>query len=1407
MALASGASHPEIADDPTLDAAARAWLAAFRWPWVGRALRCRTARCGGRCGGRRGGRLAVALAGLAVLVAPSPAQRAEAQEDWSLTRPRRSGSAAPGGRRARRPRRGLRRRPGRARSQPPAAARAPSASSTERTRVLIARYSRIVEADPRESFAFSRLLDLYRERDGTLEPYASALEARLTEADSYAPHMLLGHIERARGRLERAGELYRAAVALRPDAYAPPLSLARVERAASRYPGARQLYDRVLALVRAGPLREEVLREAAELALSMDDLDAAQGYFRQLAGRDVYSRTAFARALVEGQHYPRAVEEYQRIVRSLRGDRRVLPPILVRLAQAQSEAGSSDEALQTLHRASRLAGRDAAIRAEIDEALLRISRGSDRLAALAERLRSAAGMGRKRFELLGRVEEELGRHDAALAAFRRALRVRPGHIDARVRMVRLLLTVGRLDEAVREYRQLVRVAPREPRFLLELAQLLRQTDRGDEALALLRQAQRRHPRDPDLHQRIAEVYRRWGEDRLADEAVARLARIDPTNPSHLVALGTAQFAAGRRAAALATWRRLVRIGPDPGRALAMLGGVLADHDLLAEAASAYEEAVRLRPNDIDIARSYATLLERRRQPRAAETQWQSVLRLGDGTARREARRRLVGIWQRTGRLAAKLVELAARFGAGDAGAGRQLAEAYRRSRPPRTAEAERVLSALAELEPGDLDSLRALAQLKQQRGDLDGAIRVLRSLRDADPRRAGRYLRQMADHALALYRDDDALRYAEEAVEQNPEDASAHRRLGDLHRARQQAERAAECYQRALALNERLYPVYLQLAEIHLAAGRVAEADRRYRSLLRLTPDDDLAARAARASIQIHLGAGTLRDLEAELLGLAIDRPQRPVFRRLVVELYEAYAGRLVALAQGGGPVDSALPPSVQAARNELRALGQRAIKPLLEALSDSDPAQRRVALRLLGPLGNRSAAAPLLSLAENRTLDRTVRMEALLAAGTLAEEGLADRLFRLTSDQDSQVSALAAWGLSRLGSAAAFRHLRGVAANRTRAAAYAMLGVGFSSDPSRVDLLLSAANRQTGETMRAAIAYALGAAGDRRGASFLLDAVYGHERLTARVAVWALGRLGGAEARRGLARALFDPDRALSFAAARAFATESRPVGVEALIPPLLYESPANYLERVTGGASPAPFDLAPLVPALLGAASAGLRASVPEARAVLEALSNRPDGIGAGPLTTDESGLVGRSEGARAREAALAELRRGLLQPLLRAAARPEPAVRRGAIPLLARLYRTDASLAQLEAALSSSADQKLALLGLSASHRPLPEALSPSVAGIARVHADWSVRLLAVRALAQGRDAVARHALRRAVESDPYAFVREAAAQALGRSGDGPDASALERVRLRDDEPRVRRAAADARASILARIGRER
>ena len=1270
-------------------------------------------------------------------------------------------------------------------SEDPAPLTSPDA---ERTGVLITRYRSVLANDPKRGFAYQRMSDLFRERDGSLEGLRDELRAEVArDPEAYAARVLLGHVLIDLGRPDEARASYESALSLRPNDPTPRVALGALLRQ-SDPTRARALYEEALERTRDDEARSELLRELGELALDAEDYDGARRHFDRLGGGaagTVFLKTELARALVARRRFDRAIAEYERVLAALRGDNRVLPPVLRELAEVQLEAARMDDAIATIDRAMRIAGPSSGVRRELLDVLVEAHRRGERLPELAARLASARDF--DSVDLLGRVHDELGDADAALEAYRRALRLDPRSVDTRVRLVRLLSRSGRLDDVVGEYRELVRVAPRESRFVVELAQLLMQTGQREEALRLAAQTGLRGARDASVQRALAELYAGWGEDELATRALAALVRLEPRDPAHLVALGEQQLAEGDEAAALATWRRIVA-GEARGEDHATLAAVLADHDFLDEAEARWRDAVRADASRVEWVRGLAAVLERprtserpdqrRTRDEEAVRQWQRVLEIArEEGARREARQRIVGVWARRSELPSKIRDWRVRFDATppDVEAGRYLAEAYLRQRPRAAEEAETVLRRITELEPGDVESLKALERAHTARGDLAGAIDVLRRLVAADPRHAASYLQRMASHAHALYRDSEAVEFAAAAVERAPDDAEGHRRLGELHRQRQDVERAIRSYTRALELDDRLFATYFDLAELHLARGEAAEAARLYRVVLRTCPDDDFVARAGRGALQVHLGSGDLEELERDLLPLALAHARRPIFRRLVVELYDSWVPELARIAASGGDAGTA-------ASEELRRVASRSLKPLLEALADPSPAQRRIAVDVLGRLESPNAAGPLLASAEATDGPIELRTRALLAAGAVAPASFAPRLVALAKGPERRLREAAAWGLARIAEGPAIEALRGLLDEGDPGVrAYASLGLGRARDSRSAARLELSLREDRSPIVQAASAWALGRLGDRSHVPALTIALR-RGGLVSRAAARALGQLAREDERAvdALVRALFDPDVELRDAVAAALrdgqASDAMP------IPTGGAQSYVDDRTRATAETAPS---LAPLRPALVAAATEALHGPLERVLAALDVLAPTPgldSPLGLGALT---AGLSSHPPSVResVREE-LDALAAALAPELLALASHPSEDVR---ARIASRVGRFEGS-AGAEALTRLVGDDdgtvaRRALESVGGSHAD-HAALVTQIEQLARDHAAWSIRLAAVEALA--RTGRGRATLERALTEDDYAFVREAAARGLVTLGASADA--LEPA-SRDPEPRVR------------------
>jgi tetratricopeptide (TPR) repeat protein len=333
--------------------------------------------------------------------------------------------------------------------------------------------------------------------------------------------------------------------------------------------------------------------------------------------------------------------------------------------------------------------------------------------------------------------------------------------------------------------------------------------------------------------------------------------------------------------------------------------------------------------------------------------WEDLLKNAktDVNLAREARTHIVNVWSVQKELPNRVAPLKQRFEADppDLEAGRLLAEVQRKL--GKLVDSEATLRSIVTKDPGDEASLLALERVLVQQQNLTGAIDVLQKLADRNDKAARQYYQRMAQYAAELYRDDDAIKYAAKAVELSPEDASGHQKLGDMYRKRQDFEKAIAEYRQAITRNDRLYPVYFDLAELLLGTGETQEADRLFRRVLRSSLDEELVARAARMSMQINLGKNDLESLERELLPVAVGNPNKPIYRRLLVELYGAMTLPLIQKVRHGED-----PAAATAARQQLAAIGSRGLKPLLDALADDRDSQQRVAIEVLAYVANKSA-------------------------------------------------------------------------------------------------------------------------------------------------------------------------------------------------------------------------------------------------------------------------------------------------------------------------------------------------------------------------------------------------------------------------------------------------------------------
>lgn len=1220
------------------------------------------------------------------------------------------------------------------------------------------RWVTLALARPVDGPMFTRLVRAYRERDGNTDALVTRLE-ELTQdsARAFAAQCLLGHLRRTEHAWDGATAAYEAALAIRANDPVPLLGMARIARERGQLDEAARRLEAAYEAMPEGDDRRAVALELGRVHLARHDDAATERWFDVATrGRSRYERGELARAYAEAGDHARAVQVLTRLASEARGDPREQAPALRDLGMEQIEAGLYDAAIATLQRAEAVARGDTGLGLEIHDALVSAYRRAGRLAAYVDELTAHPSRDPAELARLASLEEEVGRDESALETYRQVAARAPHDLESRSARIRLLLRRGRIDDALSEESALVALAPREARFVVPAIERLMALGRLDEGMAMFDSVATRAGSDVTLHASLADLADRIGDaDRLYRE-LETLVRIEPREPSHRIALATERLARGDREAALALLDQALRDAND-SRALVSVAEALSDRGFLREADAAIERAIAASPNDLELLRARADILDPERRPtgsrpdRARDAEalatWRRVLVHPDADeiARREARRRIVALETRNGDIRNRIAEWMRQLDAGGPpaiDAGFMLIEARERERPLDPAAIERVARRLTELSPREVAAWLAVERSCTLREDHACAIEALERLVDLDVARADTYYERLIVHAEASYRDDDAIRYARQAVERSPNDARTESRLGELLRRRGDAAGAIAAFRRALERDERRYETWLSLAQLLVAQTDYDGAARAFERVLRFAPDDDVVARTAEVAAADLSSVGRDDAVIDLLLPQVAARPRLVALHRVLFAAFERRVDRLERRTD-------------EASRAELTLLGTRGLAVLLEALAEPDADRAARAARLLGRLRATSAVDALM-VAVSRHPAEVVRREALVAAASMATRERRDAFFRLFDAPERRTRVRAAFVYAALGTTAAERaRLREHPDSWVRGVfVLASIGEGETIDS---DWLVTTIAHERDASVRATLTLAMGMHG--RSLVAPLRMLVRDSGLVGDAARVALARIDTAETDELLAVGLRSPnDRVRRNVLLAHLGRAGAPLRVEAI---------------------PAGLDLDGAVRACLEALERPTAPATPRfLDAVATALSTGTDALRVLSVASELATLAPSLPEAPRLGAAL--------EPLTRD---ERPVVRAEALRLLARLDPDAADRASLVAL--ADVEPRVVRAALLASSDAGVRAAGPAVASLLASSSDLEVRRIAAdRARAAlARDLVAP--LREAALHDAVPFVRESAVRSLRALS--PDDPALLTVERDDPEPRVRAAAA--------------
>jgi predicted O-linked N-acetylglucosamine transferase (SPINDLY family) len=200
-----------------------------------------------------------------------------------------------------------------------------------------------------------------------------------------------------------------------------------------------------------------------------------------------------------------------------------------------------------------------------------------------------------------------GKLDQAVAAYTRAVELRPGFLDAHFKLGNALANSAKPDEAAKSFRRVLQIDPNHVDALNNLGNTLLATGRTDEAVLLYRRVLAMRPDHFLAHNNLAAGLVITGQFSEALEFARRAVAMRPDYPPAYRNLGDALAALDKWPEAAASYKRLVELDSarpraDPGAAAdarMKLGTAMKRLGRVNDAVSLFQQAIALTPDDFE----------------------------------------------------------------------------------------------------------------------------------------------------------------------------------------------------------------------------------------------------------------------------------------------------------------------------------------------------------------------------------------------------------------------------------------------------------------------------------------------------------------------------------------------------------------------------------------------------------------------------------------------------------------------------------------------------------------------------------------------------------------------------------------------------------------------------------------